>query len=53
MWAFMWAEINSSMRRAEIRESALTHFQADISDAAISVQGRIYEIETETEARDG
>jgi len=34
--------INSSMHRAEIGKSVLTHFQTDISDAAMSVQGLTY-----------
>ena len=44
MWGFIPVEINSSMHRVQIRESALSHFQTNISDAAMSAQGPIYKV---------
>ena len=42
MWGFIAVEINSFMHRVQMRESASTHFQANISDVAMPAQGPIY-----------
>ena len=42
MWGFISVEIHSSMHRVQMRKSALTHFQTNISDGAMPAHGTIY-----------